>query len=106
MVIQCRITPTAANPVIQNTFTVTMRDECYDTVIMPIASRASYSIDLFFSDERSFSPAGQTKPSCGNPVHQIRLIDSTAVELAIFTLDDITGTISVNPQSLNNIGVY
>ena len=58
MVIQCRIDPSAANPVVENSFTVTLRDECYDTVISPLASLASYEIDLFFPDERLFSPAG------------------------------------------------
>jgi len=108
--IECKIN-LAANPnTIINEFTITMYDECYDTVVSPAPIRGSYEVGLFTLDSRPFSFAGQSKP-CAPIEYELVFIDTTAAVPADFHLvyDNINGVegyIEVLPDSLDNLGLY
>jgi len=48
--IQCSIDSRAPTPTATNAWSVVLEDECFGTAISPLASRTSYSIDLYFWD--------------------------------------------------------
>lgn len=106
LIIRCEIDPRATPDIAENPFTITLMDECYDVNISPAASRASYSIDLYFFDMTPFNPAGSSLFSCNTPSHQIRLVSTTAIIPADFTINDGSQMIEVDPQLIENVGIY
>lgn len=104
LAIECRI-PRAGGSA-KNSFTVTLYDECFDTMISPLPQRSNYEVDLYFEDYTDYFKGGQTKTSCEAVTHKIVPQFSTAFFPADFYIDPVFDQIYTNPMDVMNVGTY
>jgi hypothetical protein len=86
-----------------NSFTVTFRDECYDTQIL-VGGRNSYAIPLYQANSADYTTSKQTITTCPPVYEELILVSHDAQTPAAFSM--VPGVLSVDPKVPANLGTY